>query len=246
LAIGDEMGYLICGKCKSFYKLQSGDSAKDFVDSCDCGGKLRYVENLDIVDPSWKQVSIPKKSTKSEIIRNKMQSIFTLRNFNLKNRLIQFWYNLKTPFVQFWNNYRYRIRNNQSWNNNYNTHYGNAQYGRETGLIGLINSIKNELNFRNIRWTLVIPVALAITMLLTFTQGIFTLLVFILLVAMGYFFRDQIIGTKNAVVTGAIAFFLGSLLTGSFLYLIPFTILGAINGAVCGWIGGYIKIKMSS
>ena len=245
------MGYLICGKCKSYYKLQSGDSAKDFVDSCDCGGKLRYVENLDIVDPSWKQVSIPKKSPKSEIIRNKMQSVFSMRNFNLKNRLIKFWYNLKTPFVQFWNNYRYRIRNNQNWNNNYNTnysnaHYGNTQYGREAGLIGLINSIKNELNFHNIRWTLVVPVALAITMLLTFTQGIFTLLVFILLVAMGYFFRDQIIGTKNAAVTGAIAFFLGSLFTGLFLYLIPFTILGIINGAVCGWIGGYLKTRISS
>jgi ABC-type uncharacterized transport system permease subunit len=52
-----------------------------------------------------------------------------------------------------------------------------------------------------------------------------------------------IIGIKNAVVTGAISFFLGSLFTGSFLYLIPYIILGVINGAVCGWIGGYIKTK---
>jgi hypothetical protein len=106
-----------------------------------------------------------------------------------------------------------------------------------------INSIKNELNFHNIQWTLVIPVAIVITIIYTITQGIFTLLIFILLGAVGYLFKDQMIGSKNAMVTGAISFFLGSLFTGSFLYLIPLTILGAINGAVCGWIGGYIKTR---
>ena len=221
------MGYLICGKCKNYYKLQSDESTKDFVDHCDCGGKLRYVENLDIVDPNWKQVSIRKKSTKKEILRNKIQSLRSAP-IDLKNRL-----------VQFWNNHRYKIHNAQNWNNNYNTHYG-----RETGIIGIINSIKNELNFNNIRWPLVIPVAMAITIIFTTTQGILTLLIFILLAAVGYLFRDQMIGTKNAVVTGAISYFLGSLFTGSFLYLIPLTLLGAINGAVCGWIGGYIKTKI--
>ncbi len=233
------MGYLICGKCKSYYKLQSDESAKDFVDHCDCGGKLRYVENLDIVDPSWKSVTIRKKSTKSEILRNKMQSVFSVPNLNLKTRLVQFWNSMKTPFVQFWNSYRNRIRNAQNWSNNYNT-----QYDRENGIISIINSIKNELNFHNIRWTLVIPVAMAITIIFTLTQGIFTLLIFILLAAVGYLFRDQLIGTKNAIVTGAISYFLGSLFTGSFLYLIPLTILGVINGAVCGWIGAYIKTKI--
>jgi len=216
------MGYLICGKCKSYYKLQSGESANDFVDYCDCGGKLRYVENLDIVDPNWKQVPIRKKSTKREILRNKIQSMLSVRNVNLKTRL-----------VQFWNNCGKRTQN---WNKNYKT-----PYEMETGFI---NSIKNELNFDNIRWTLIIPVAMAITIILTITQGILTLLIFIMLAAVGYLFKDQIIGTKNAIVTGAISFFLGSLLTGTFLYLIPLTILGAINGAVCGWIGGYIKTKI--
>ena len=222
------MGYLICGKCKNYYKLQSEESAKDFVDHCDCGGKLRYVENLDIIDPNWKQASITKKSTKREILRNKIQSLRFVRNVNLKTRL-----------VQFWNNCRYRIQNAQNWNNNYNTHYN-----RGTGLIGFINSIKNELNFNNIRWTLVIPFAMAIAIIFTITQGIFTLLIFILLAAVGYLFKDQLIGTKNAVVAGTISYFLGSLFTGSFLYLIPLTLLGAINGAVCGWIGGYIKTKI--
>lgn len=101
-----------------------------------------------------------------------------------------------------------------------------------------------ELNFRNIRWVLVIPVAAAITVILAFTQGIFYLLTFILLVGVGYLFDDMVIGTKNAVITGAISFFLGSLFTGSFLLLILYTILGVINGAVCGWIGGYIKTRI--
>jgi hypothetical protein len=220
------MGYLICGKCKSYYKLQSGESAKDFVDECDCGGKLRYVENLDIVDPNWKQVSIRKKSTKREILKNRIQSLLSIPRMDLKNRLVQF----------FQNKFGKRIYNAQNWNRIHKT-----PYGMETGFI---NSIKNELNFDNIRWTLVIPVAMAITIILTITQGILTLLIFILLAAVGYLFKDQIIGTKNAIITGAISFLLGSIFTGAFLYLIPLTILGAINGAVCGWIGGYIKTKI--
>lgn len=217
------MGYLICGKCKSYYKLQSDESPKNFVNDCDCGGKLRYVENLDFVDPNWKQVSIRKKSTRREILRNKIQSVRSIGSIDIKNRLVQF----------FQNKFGKRIYNAQNWDRAHKN-----PYGMETNFI---NSIKNELNFYNIRWALVIPVAMAITIILAFAQGILTLLIFVLLVAVGYLFRDQIIGTKNAIVTGAISFFLGSLFMGSFLLLIPLTILGAFNGAVCGWIGGYIK-----
>ena len=230
------MGYLICGKCKGYYKLQSGESRKDFVGDCDCGGKLRYVENLDIVDPSWKQVSIRRKSTKREILNDKFHSVFSVRRMDIKNRLVQFFYNYFGKWIykiQNWN------RTHKTWNRTHNTH--KTPYGMETGLI---NSIISELNFHNIRWILVIPVAIAITTILAFLNGFFTLLTFILLVAVGYLFDDKIIGTKNAVVTGAISFFLGSFFTGSFLYLIPFTILGVINGAVCGWIGGYIKTRI--
>jgi hypothetical protein len=210
----------------SYYKLQSDESAKNFVDDCDCGGELRYVENLDFVDPNWKQVSIRKKSTRREILRNKIQSAFSVRRMDLKNSLVQF----------FRNKFGKRIYNAQNWDRIHKT-----PYGVETGFI---NSIKNELNLYNIRWTLVIPVAMAITLILTITHGILTLLIFVLLAAVGYLFRDQMIGTKNAIVTGAISFFLGSLFTGLFLYLIPLTILGAINGAICGWIGGYIKTRI--
>ena len=220
------MGYLICSKCMSYYKLQSDESAKNFVNDCDCGGKLRYVENLDFVDPNWKQVTIRKKSTRREILRNKIQSVLSIRRMDLKNKLVQF----------FQNKFGKQIYNAQNWDRIHKT-----PYGMETGFI---NSIKNELNFYNIRWVLVIPVAMVITLILTITHGIFTLLIFVLLAVVGYLFRNQMIGTKNAIVTGAISFFLGSLFTGSFLYLIPLTLLGAFNGAICGWIGGYLKTRM--
>jgi hypothetical protein len=220
------MGYLICSKCKSYYKLQSGESAKNFVNLCDCGGKYRYIENLDIVDPDWKQVSIRKKSTRREILSNKIHSIFSVPNMDIKNRLISTFQNKFGKLI-------YKAQNRNKIHK--------SPYRMDAGLI---NSIINELNFYNIRWTLVIPAAIVITAILTITHGILSLLTFILLVAVGYLFNDHVIGTKNAIVTGAISFFLGSLITGSFLFLIPFTILGAINGAICGWIGGYLKIRM--
>lgn len=40
------MGYLICDKCGGYYKLEEGESADDF-DVCECGAKLRYVDNID-------------------------------------------------------------------------------------------------------------------------------------------------------------------------------------------------------
>jgi hypothetical protein len=217
------MGYLICSKCKSYYKLQSGEFPKNFVDTCDCGGNLRYVENLDFVDPNWKQISLRKKVKRRKKLINKIQSVRSIGKMDLKNRLIKI----------FQNKFGRRVYNTQDWNRKHKSPYNMD--------MGLMNSLMNELNFHNIRWVLVIPIAIVIAIIFTITHGIFTLLIFVLLAVVGYLLNDQIIGTKNAVVTGAISFFLGSLFMGSFLYIIPLTLLGAINGAVCGWIGGYIK-----
>ena len=214
------MGYLICGKCKGYYRLQSGESVKDFIDNCDCGGKLRYVENLDIIDPNWKQISIKKKITIRKKLQNKVQSLRTIPVY-IKNRLTDFYYNIGE-----------RIHSNQR-------RVHRTPYGMETDLI---NSIISVFNFSNIRWILIIPVAIAISIIFI-VQGIFTLIIFILLAVVGYLFDNRIIGTKNAIVTGTISFFIGSLLTGSYLYIIPYILLGILNGAVCGWIGGYIKTK---
>jgi MFS family permease len=107
---------------------------------------------------------------------------------------------------------------------------------------GFINSIKNELNFHNIQWILVIPATIVITLILAFGHGILTLFTFILLIMVGYLSKSIVIGTKNALITGAISFFLGTLLTGSYLYLILYILLGIVNGLVCGFIGAYLKI----
>ncbi|MDP2836307.1 MAG: hypothetical protein Q8N97_04935 [Methanobacteriaceae archaeon] len=39
-------GYLVCDKCNSHYKLESGESADDFEDKCECGGHLVYKESI--------------------------------------------------------------------------------------------------------------------------------------------------------------------------------------------------------
>ena len=40
------MGYLKCKKCGGYYELQEEEFSKDF-DKCQCGGDLRYIENID-------------------------------------------------------------------------------------------------------------------------------------------------------------------------------------------------------
>ncbi|TMS40632.1 MAG: zinc-ribbon domain-containing protein [Methanobacterium sp.] len=210
------MGYLICGKCKSYYKLQPGESADDFIDRCNCGGKLRYAENIDIVNPDWKEAPIsdicPKCGDK-----------------NPKGAI-------------FCNNCGIQIQNYQNDSQTNRTSQSNRNKDQlETGFI---KSIKNELNFDHINWTYVIPASLAIALMMMVPSGFFLIFIFIVLIVVGFLFKDKTIGTKNAFVTGAISFFLGSLVSGSFFYLIPVTILGAILGAIFGWIGGFIKTKI--
>jgi len=39
-------GYLVCDKCKGYYKLQPGESPEDFTNRCECGGKLEYHDRI--------------------------------------------------------------------------------------------------------------------------------------------------------------------------------------------------------
>jgi len=43
----EEEGYLVCEKCNEYYKLQPGESPDDFTDECDCGGNLKFYENIE-------------------------------------------------------------------------------------------------------------------------------------------------------------------------------------------------------
>ena len=182
---------------------------------------LRFSKAFCWLIPQWKQISLRKKPAKKEILKNKIFSF----PVNIKNRLHQFYYKNIGRHI-------------------YNTRNQHRMHRSPPGMqAGFINSILNELNLHNIWWILVVPSTIAITLILTFTSGILTLLPFLILVIIGYLSENMIIGTKNAVITGAVSFFLGSLFTGSFLYIIPYLILGIINGVVCGLIGGYIKTR---
>jgi hypothetical protein len=41
------MGYLVCEKCGGHYELEDNESPEDFDDTCECGGKLNYIESLE-------------------------------------------------------------------------------------------------------------------------------------------------------------------------------------------------------
>lgn len=42
-------GYLVCNNCNEYYKLQPGEFPEDFTDKCGCGGKLRFIKNLESI-----------------------------------------------------------------------------------------------------------------------------------------------------------------------------------------------------
>nr|WP_243687679.1 hypothetical protein [Methanobacterium formicicum] len=41
------MAYLECDKCGGQYQLEGNESPEDFDDTCECGGKLKYVTSSD-------------------------------------------------------------------------------------------------------------------------------------------------------------------------------------------------------
>jgi len=59
------MPYLVCEKCKGYYKLKPGESSKDF-EKCNCGGKLKLVDSIE--DPE--RASDKKFNKQEKIILN--------------------------------------------------------------------------------------------------------------------------------------------------------------------------------
>jgi len=70
------MGYLECEKCGLQYELKDNESAEDFSDECDCGGKFVYRESLE--NPQKEQIDY--KSDKVYCIHcgyeNKSEAIY--------------------------------------------------------------------------------------------------------------------------------------------------------------------------
>ena len=61
----DYGGYLVCESCGGYYKLQSDESPNDFSDTCECGGELKYYEDI-----GW-PLEEEKEDSKSKEVINK-------------------------------------------------------------------------------------------------------------------------------------------------------------------------------
>jgi len=60
-------GFIACEKCGGYYKLKSGEYSANFTDKCDCGGKLIYINNIDVFKKNV--------TSKSEQTKNKVEPI---------------------------------------------------------------------------------------------------------------------------------------------------------------------------
>lgn len=77
------MGYLTCDKCKGSYELQSGESPEDFDLVCECGGKLRFV----------KDINAPKRFRKDKLIiefsKDELELIENIRTYRSDESIIK-------------------------------------------------------------------------------------------------------------------------------------------------------------
>lgn len=72
------MAYIICEKCRKYYKVEEGESLEDF-ELCRCGGNLKFVQNLDnyILDDS-KPINSKQKSSENGLNRNYKIFIYSI------------------------------------------------------------------------------------------------------------------------------------------------------------------------
>jgi len=63
--LSESNGYLVCEKCGGYYQLQPGESPEDFSDKCECGGNLKFVQDLD--DNSAEDIISEKQNLKDKL-----------------------------------------------------------------------------------------------------------------------------------------------------------------------------------
>lgn len=63
-------GYLLCDKCRGYYKLKSDESPKDFTDKCSCGGKIRFSKSIDVVGATNKERTFEKRQSKIQRLKS--------------------------------------------------------------------------------------------------------------------------------------------------------------------------------
>lgn len=105
---GSKLGYLICERCKGYYELQEGESPEEF-DKCLCGGKLRYVENLN--ENKWGNSTTEKnKPVKGDKIGDEdeyvLETVFLCFILIIATIVVTgFLFSNKTTYATAYNNY---------------------------------------------------------------------------------------------------------------------------------------------
>ena len=68
------MGYLVCDKCKGYYKLKPGEFSTDFSNKCSCGGNLKFAYEKTGSDVNKKK----KRKYTKKLINNKFYLVLIL------------------------------------------------------------------------------------------------------------------------------------------------------------------------
>lgn len=63
-------GYLLCDKCRGYYRLKSDESPRDFTDKCNCGGKIRFSKSIDVIGTTNKERTFEKRQSKIQRLKS--------------------------------------------------------------------------------------------------------------------------------------------------------------------------------
>ena len=83
------MGYLVCEKCKGYYKLKKGESAEDFS-KCDCDGNLKFYN--DVVDFIEEKLTLKQRISEYELKFDDLEDFYS--NLNTENKFLDDDYSL--------------------------------------------------------------------------------------------------------------------------------------------------------
>lgn len=92
-------GYLLCDKCRGYYKLKSDESPRDFTNKCSCGGKIRFSKNIDVIGTN-KERTFEKKQSKIQRLKSSLWPKHKFTFSAISNQLNGF----KNDFLMRFNN----------------------------------------------------------------------------------------------------------------------------------------------
>lgn len=92
------MGYLICDECAGYYELKAGESPEDFS-QCQCGGHLRYVDEIKDLSFTDKLHNVLNIKRISGILVGAVIILFTFYIFSPDPFSSSFAYNNNVSFI---------------------------------------------------------------------------------------------------------------------------------------------------